>query len=302
MRSTSVFVIFFVISGLFFVEGYRWLLSYSEMVLFWSSFHWSGYAILLFTHSGLFELLFLPALLFILSWRRLIPLQGNGTYIVRSLYDLTACLALSLGLVYPLKKAVVQQLPDLGGAYGRAALALYEGAFRDFPDVGPVAFLLAIVSFRGLSQLTRLLTRIRTLPKVKKRTLVKNAAAARATHPPQTYPLVESLEGFTEKGAVLALTPDQIVWFELAGRRVYAHTESTQVLVRKSLTELENLLGGHFIRTHRHQLVNLTHVQYYRHWKDGRYLVTMRNGQELEIPRNRKTRFKQMMATLPERS
>jgi DNA-binding LytR/AlgR family response regulator len=87
---------------------------------------------------------------------------------------------------------------------------------------------------------------------------------------------------------ILVLPVDQILWFEVEFRLVYAHIDGDRYMTNFTLKELEERLDPEVIfRAHKSRLVNLKHVRAIVPWFGGRFKLVMRDqqGSEVELSR-----------------
>jgi len=87
---------------------------------------------------------------------------------------------------------------------------------------------------------------------------------------------------------ILVLPVEQILWFEVEYRLVYAHVDGDRYMTNFTLKELEERLAPDvFFRAHKSRLVNLTHVRAIVPWFGGRFKLVMRDqrGSEVELSR-----------------
>ena len=87
---------------------------------------------------------------------------------------------------------------------------------------------------------------------------------------------------------ILILAVDQIFWFEVEYRLVYAHTASERYMTSFTLKDLEDRLDPEvFFRAHKSRLVNLNQVKAIVPWFGGRFKLVMRNpgASEVELSR-----------------
>jgi DNA-binding LytR/AlgR family response regulator len=87
---------------------------------------------------------------------------------------------------------------------------------------------------------------------------------------------------------ILVLPIDDVYWFEVEYRLVYAHTASERFMTNFTLKDLEERLDPEvFFRAHKSRLVNLHHVKAIVPWFGGRFKLVMRNpaGSEVELSR-----------------
>lgn len=87
---------------------------------------------------------------------------------------------------------------------------------------------------------------------------------------------------------ILVLSTDDVYWFEVEYRLVYAYTASDRYMTSFTLKDLEERLDPEiFFRAHKSRLVNLNHVRAIVPWFGGRFKLVMRNpqGSEVELSR-----------------
>ena len=88
---------------------------------------------------------------------------------------------------------------------------------------------------------------------------------------------------------ILLLPVDDIRWFGVEHRLVYAHTGERAYMTNATLRELEARLDPEaFFRVHKASLVNLRHVKEIVPWFGGRYKLVMRDhaGSEVAVSRS----------------
>jgi DNA-binding LytR/AlgR family response regulator len=87
---------------------------------------------------------------------------------------------------------------------------------------------------------------------------------------------------------ILLLPVDDIRWFGVEHRLVYAHTGERAHMTNATLRELEARLDPEaFFRVHKASLVNLRHVKEIVPWFGGRYQLVMRDHAGSEVPVSR---------------
>ncbi len=87
---------------------------------------------------------------------------------------------------------------------------------------------------------------------------------------------------------ILVMPTEQILWFEVEYRLVYAHVDGDRYMTNFTLRELEERLDPEvFFRAHKSRLVNLKHVRAIVPWFGGRFKLVMRDqkGSEVELSR-----------------
>jgi two-component system, LytTR family, response regulator len=87
---------------------------------------------------------------------------------------------------------------------------------------------------------------------------------------------------------ILILPIDEVYWFEVEYRLVYAHTASDRFMTNFTLKELEDRLDPEtFFRAHKSRLVNLKRVKAIVPWFGGRFKLVMRNADSSEVELSR---------------
>jgi two-component system LytT family response regulator/two-component system response regulator LytT len=87
---------------------------------------------------------------------------------------------------------------------------------------------------------------------------------------------------------ILVLPIEDIFWFEVEYRLVYAHTGTDRYMTSFTLKELEERLDPEiFFRAHKSRLVNLNHVRAIVPWFGGRFKLVMRNAANSEVELSR---------------
>jgi two-component system, LytTR family, response regulator len=91
------------------------------------------------------------------------------------------------------------------------------------------------------------------------------------------------------KGRQILIVPiEQILWFEVEYRLVYAHTAGERYMTSFTLKDLEDRLDPDiFFRAHKSRLVNLTQVKAIVPWFGGRFKLVMRNTGNTEVELSR---------------
>jgi DNA-binding LytR/AlgR family response regulator len=87
---------------------------------------------------------------------------------------------------------------------------------------------------------------------------------------------------------ILVVPSEQILWFEVEYRLVYAHVDGDRYMTNFTLKELEERLDPEvFFRAHKSRLVNLRHVRAILPWFGGRFKLILRDqkGSEVELSR-----------------
>ena len=87
---------------------------------------------------------------------------------------------------------------------------------------------------------------------------------------------------------ILILPVENIFWFEVEYRLVYAHTAGERYMTSFTLKDLEERLDPEvFFRAHKSRLVNLNQVKAIVPWFGGRFKLVMRNPSASEVELSR---------------
>ncbi len=91
------------------------------------------------------------------------------------------------------------------------------------------------------------------------------------------------------KGRQILLLPiDDVFWFEVEYRLVYAHTAGERYMTSFTLKDLEDRVDPDvFFRAHKSRLVNLNHIKAIVPWFGGRFKLVMRNTANSEVELSR---------------
>jgi DNA-binding LytR/AlgR family response regulator len=87
---------------------------------------------------------------------------------------------------------------------------------------------------------------------------------------------------------ILILPVEEVLWFEVEYRLVYAHVDGDRYMTNFTLKQLEERLDPElFFRAHKSRLVNLEKVKAIVPWFGGRFKLAMRDqtGSEVELSR-----------------
>jgi DNA-binding LytR/AlgR family response regulator len=87
---------------------------------------------------------------------------------------------------------------------------------------------------------------------------------------------------------ILVVPVEQILWFDVEYRLVYAHVDAERYMTNFTLKELEEKLDPvMFFRAHKSRLVNLKHVKAIVPCFGGRYKLVMRDQKASEVELSR---------------
>jgi DNA-binding LytR/AlgR family response regulator len=87
---------------------------------------------------------------------------------------------------------------------------------------------------------------------------------------------------------ILILSVDDVLWFEVEYRLVYAHTDGDRYMTNFTLKQLEDRVDPEiFFRAHKSRLVNLKKVKAIVPWFGGRFKLVMRDQASSEVELSR---------------
>jgi two-component system, LytTR family, response regulator len=93
-------------------------------------------------------------------------------------------------------------------------------------------------------------------------------------------------------GRLVFLKPEDVVWVEAADNYVILHLLSGQLMLRDTLTAIEERLGtASFARVSRSALVNLDQIKELQPTFHGDYVVILRNGTKVPLSRSLRGQF-----------
>lgn len=90
-----------------------------------------------------------------------------------------------------------------------------------------------------------------------------------------------------DDGKLHYFNPDDILYIQAQGKFCEVHTSQKILNLNRLLGDVENLMGGTFVRTHRSYIVNASHVT-----SIERYQLTLNDGTQLPIPKQRFTQIR----------
>jgi two-component system LytT family response regulator/two-component system response regulator LytT len=93
----------------------------------------------------------------------------------------------------------------------------------------------------------------------------------------ETYPYKLPVR---EKGRIMLLDQDEIIYCESQGKKVYICTGDEGVLSNYTLNELETRLDHNFFRAHQAFIVNITYVKEIINFGEGSYLLHLNNSKK----------------------
>lgn len=87
-----------------------------------------------------------------------------------------------------------------------------------------------------------------------------------------------------------------VLWAGVEDGSVFLHTANERHLSKRTISELEAMLKeGGFFRVNRSDLVNLEHVREMVPWISGIWRVTLTDGTELSVSRDRVRNLKTLV-------
>jgi len=111
------------------------------------------------------------------------------------------------------------------------------------------------------------------------------ASIARVVEPNKTY--AKQIPVHTAR-KILVLPVDEILWFAVESRLVYAHVDGRAYMTNFTLRELEERLDPEvFFRAHKSRLVNLQQVKEIARWFGGRYRLVMKDEPSSQVELSR---------------
>lgn len=115
---------------------------------------------------------------------------------------------------------------------------------------------------------------------------------------PELHQLIEALQRREQRYAtqvpvhkgkqIVILNVEDVLWFEVEFRLVYAHTDGAHYMTNFTLKELEERLDPElFFRAHKSRLVNMRRVKAIVPWFGGRFKLVMRDQGNSEVELSR---------------
>lgn len=87
------------------------------------------------------------------------------------------------------------------------------------------------------------------------------------------------------------LDPAELLYAEARGKRCVVHSAGEETVLNEMLADLEKQLPGIFVRVHRSYVVNAAHVR-----SIERYVLTLSDGTQLPVPKQRFNRISRELA------
>jgi len=88
---------------------------------------------------------------------------------------------------------------------------------------------------------------------------------------------------------------NEIVFLQAAGNYVTICTDAKKYLHKETLQSLEEKLPGEFVRVHKSTIVNTIYIAEFHSLYNGDYLVKLKNGKEVRLSRNYKSRIAHLL-------
>jgi len=102
---------------------------------------------------------------------------------------------------------------------------------------------------------------------------------------------------FRNKGNIIFLDPDQILFIEKRGKGVYVHCKEEVYAVQDGLNELEFVLPEQFIRSHKSYFINLNNISLINSTGNRSYAVYFENyDQTAWVSRNKYDKYKHLFS------
>jgi len=95
---------------------------------------------------------------------------------------------------------------------------------------------------------------------------------------------------------LLLLDVEGIIWLEAQGNYVRVHHKRGSHLLRETMNALESQLNPrNFLRIRRSVIVQIDQIRELQRYFHGDYLVTLRNGTQLTLTRNYRSKFREVL-------
>jgi two-component system, LytTR family, response regulator len=88
---------------------------------------------------------------------------------------------------------------------------------------------------------------------------------------------------------------DEIIYLEAAGNYVTIFTDTKKYLHKETLQSLEEKLPSLFVRVHKSTIVNTSYIAELHSLYNGDYLIKLKNGKEVRLSRNYKSRIAHLL-------
>lgn len=112
-----------------------------------------------------------------------------------------------------------------------------------------------------------------------------------------TAPKKPSRLAFKSDGRVVFLKPEEILWVEAADNYVLLHlVDAPRLMLRETMSALEERLGSEFARVNRSAIVRLDQVKELQPTFHGDYTVVLRDGTRLPLSRSQRGQLSRFTA------
>jgi two-component system LytT family response regulator len=120
--------------------------------------------------------------------------------------------------------------------------------------------------------------------------LIEELRAGQSTATRERRPLDRLL--VSVNGSSVVVPAAEIDWIEAQGNYVRIHRGSAALMMRESLTSIEENLDPHlFARVHRGAVVNVSRIKEVQPWFSGASILILLNGQRLTVSRSHRRGF-----------
>jgi len=154
-------------------------------------------------------------------------------------------------------------------------------------------------------EIMHLLEEIRTGLQAPARLIATPTPAKGGPHAPRAAARTEAAQGAPGRiagkrgGKIVLVEPADVLWFEAEETLVFARTREGRYLVSRTLSQLESdLERAGFFRSHRHYLVNLSHVGEILPGSEGHFRIVMRDEARSSVALSRR-QARRLRALIP---
>ena len=106
----------------------------------------------------------------------------------------------------------------------------------------------------------------------------------------------ESQFNIKDRGEITIVGVDTIEWIDAAGDYMCLHTDSKTHILRETMKNMEKRLDPDvFKRIHRSTIVNINMIEKLASTSSGKYLITLKNGSNVQASRNYREALKQFL-------
>lgn len=101
-----------------------------------------------------------------------------------------------------------------------------------------------------------------------------------------------------ERDSIRFVNAVDIRWVEAAGDYVVLHADDEQLMLRDSMTAMEQKLDpSSFVRIHRSHIVNVNHIREIKPYFSGDYIAYLTDGTELKVSRRYWAQLEEMLSS-----